>query len=155
MSWLTHCQGLVFMHSRGVAHRFVSHLNIRLDADVTLSHRDCSLKNVLMDATHMYPFGFHPVEELFLDDIRTPAPRIYRLEAGVKYYFIDYGISSYFPAGSQWELVLGIAGRDQDVPELSNDIPYDPFKVDIFTIGNVIRGEIQAVGFHSLSDVFV
>jgi hypothetical protein len=33
-----------------------------------LSRRDCSLKNVLMDATHMYPLGFHPVEELFLDD---------------------------------------------------------------------------------------
>jgi hypothetical protein len=52
-------------------------------------------------------------------------------------------------AGSQRELVLGVAGRDQDVPELSNNVPYDPFKVDIFTIGNVLRGEIQAVGFHS------
>ena len=70
-----------------------------------------------------------------------------RLEAGVKYYFVDYGISSYFPPGSQRELVVGIAGRDQDVPELSNDVPYDPFKVDIFTIGNVIRGEFQTVRF--------
>jgi hypothetical protein len=115
-----------------------------------LSHRDCSLKNVLVDAAHMYPLGFHPVEDLFLDDITTPAPTIPRLEAGVKYYFVDYGISSYFPAGSQRELVLGIAGRDQDVPELSNNVPYDPFKVDIFTVGNVLRGEIQTVGFHSL-----
>jgi hypothetical protein len=115
-----------------------------------LSRRDCSLKNVLMDATHMYPLGFHPVVNLFLDDMRTPAPRISRLDAGVKYYFIDYGISSYFPPGSRRELVLGIAGRDQDVPELSDDVPYDPFKVDIFTIGNVIRGEVQDVGFHPL-----
>lgn len=94
----------------------------------------------------MYPRGFHPVKDIFLDDLTTPAPRISRLEAGVKYYFVDYGISSYFPAGSRRELVLGIAGRDQDVPELSNDVPYDPFKVDIFTVGNVLRGEIQAVG---------
>ena len=102
-----------------------------------------------MDATHMYPQGFHPVEDLFLDDIRTPAPRISRLEAGVKYYYVDYGISSHLPPGSRRELVLGIAGRDQDVPELSKKVPYDPFKVDIFTIGNVLRGEFQAVGFYS------
>ena len=57
----------------------------------------------------------------------------------VKYYFVDYGISSYFPSGSQAKLVVGTEGRDQDVPELSDDVPYDPFKVDIFTIGNVIR----------------
>jgi hypothetical protein len=120
-----------------------------------LSHRDCSLKNVLMDATHMYPLGFHPVEEFHLDDVTTPAPRISRLEAGVKYYFVDYGISSYFPPGSRRELVVGTAGRDQDVPELSNNVPYDPFKVDIFTIGNVLRGEFQAVGFHSPDDILV
>ena len=108
-----------------------------------------------MDATDLYPLGFHPVEELFLHDIKTPAPMISRLEAGVKYYFVDYGISSYFPRGSRRELVLGIAGRDQDVPELSNNVPYDPFKVDIFTIGNVIRGELQAVGFHTSVDILV
>ena len=114
-----------------------------------LSHRDCSLKNVLLDASRMYPLGFHPVEDTYLDDITTTAPVIPRLEAGAKYYFVDYGISSYFPAGSQRELVLGVAGRDQDVPELSNSVPYDPFKVDIFTVGNVLRSEIQTVSFHS------
>jgi len=95
----------------------------------------------------MYPLGFHPVESIFLDDKETVASRISRLEAGVRYYFVDYGISSYFPPGSRRELVVGIAGRDQDVPELSNNVPYDPFKVDIFTIGNVLRGEFQAVRF--------
>jgi hypothetical protein len=29
------CQGLVFMHSHGVAHRFVFHLALRLDVDIT------------------------------------------------------------------------------------------------------------------------
>jgi hypothetical protein len=108
-----------------------------------------------MDATYVYPLGFHPVEELFLGDRKTVAPRVSRLEAGVQYYFVDYGISSYFPPGSRRELVVGIAGRDQDVPELSNNVPYDPFKVDIFTIGNVLRGEFQAVRFHSPADILV
>jgi hypothetical protein len=114
-----------------------------------LLYRDCSPKNISFDATHMYPLGFHPVHDVLLDDVTTFAPVIPRLETGVKYYFVDYGISSYFPAGSQRELVFGIAGRDQDVPELSNSVPYDPFKVDIFTIGNVLRREFQAVSFHS------
>ena len=106
-----------------------------------------------MDATHMYPQGFHPVEGLFLFDIRTPAPRISRLEAGVKYYYVDYGISSYFPSDSRRELVLGIAGRDRDVPEPSNNVRYDPFKVDIFTIGNVLLGKFQAVSSYPPADV--
>ena len=104
----------------------------------------------------MYPHGFHPVHTIFLADARTYAPMVARVEAGVKYYFVDYGISSYFPAGSERELVLGIAGRDQDVPELSNNVPYDPFKVDIFTTGNVLlRGVLQAVGSHSSVDILV
>jgi hypothetical protein len=61
----------------------------------------------------------------------------------------------HFPLGSRRELVLGIAGRDQDVPELSGDVPYDPFKVDIFTIGNVIRAEFQDVGFHPPQLIFL
>jgi len=64
---------------------------------------------------------------------------------GVKYYFIDYGISSYFPPGSQERLVLGTEGREQDVPELSDEVPYDPFKVDIFTIGNVFQQSFRDV----------
>ena len=99
-----------------------------------------------MDASRMFPRGFHPVRDVFLPhDISIPAPMIPRMDVGVKYYFIDYGISSYFPQGTERQLVLGIAGRDRDVPELSAEVPYDPFKVDIFTIGNVLRREFLAV----------
>jgi serine/threonine protein kinase len=127
-------EGLAFMHSHGVA------------------HRDTSLKNILMDATRMFPHGFHPVRDSFLPhDLSTPAPMIPRFNVGVKYYFVDYGISSYFPEGTEPQLVLGLAGRDRDVPELSDEVPYDPFKVDILTIGNVLRRELVAkytnVGF--------
>ena len=98
-----------------------------------------------MDGTSMYPLGFHPVLDNALHDVSTPAPVIPRSMVGVKYYFIDYGISSYFPPGSQEGLVLGTDGRDQDVPELSDDVPYDPFKVDIFSIGNVFRQSFRDV----------
>ena len=95
----------------------------------------------------MFPRGFHPVKDTLLYDLITPAPIIPRRDVGVKYYFVDYGISSYFPTGSEPHLVLGRDGRDQDVPELSDEVPYDPFKVDIFTIGNVLRHEFCTVSF--------
>lgn len=102
-----------------------------------------------MDADRMYPRGFHPVKDTLLYDLRTPAPVIPRRDVGVKYYFVDYGISSYFPTGSGPRLVLGRDGRDQDVPELSDEVPYDPFKVDIFTIGGVLRREFCNVSISS------
>ena len=83
----------------------------------------------------MFPHGFHPVKDTLLYDLRTPAPTIPRRDVGVKYYFVDYGISSYFPTGSGPYLVLGRDGRDQDV--------------DIFTIGNVLRSEFCNVSFSS------
>jgi len=113
--------GLVFMHESGVA------------------HRDCALPNVMMDASAMYPKGFHPTLSSHLADGFTPAPVIPRTQARVRYYFIDYGISSYFPPGQPRGLVTGTLGRDQDVPELSDTVPYDPFAVDIFIIGNLFR----------------
>ncbi|KAH8979876.1 hypothetical protein EDB83DRAFT_2537158 [Lactarius deliciosus] len=128
-------EGLAFMHSCGVA------------------HRDSSFKNILMDATRMFPRGFHPVRDVFLPhDILAPAPVIPRLDVGVRYYFVDYRISSYFLEGER-QLVFGFAGRDRDVPELSDEVPYDPFKVDIFTIGNVMRREF--VGNYSNLSFFI
>ena len=99
----------------------------------------------MMDAANIYPLGFHPIRDLFLHDVTTTAPIIPRSMVGVKYCFVDYGISSYFPPGSQEKLVLGTKGRDQSVPELSNEVPYDPFKVDIFSIGNVFRRSFRDV----------
>ncbi|KAI0040980.1 hypothetical protein FA95DRAFT_789254 [Auriscalpium vulgare] len=118
-------EGLAFLHENGIA------------------HRDCALPNIMMDASAMYPEGFHPIEQGFLPDRSASAPYHTRLSAGVKYYFVDYGISSEFPLDSDpaSRLVVGRLGRDQEPPELSNTVPYDPFKLDIFIIGNIFRRE--------------
>ncbi|KAI0316331.1 kinase-like domain-containing protein [Amylostereum chailletii] len=110
-------KGLVFMHEQGVA------------------HRDCAWLNLMMDASNMYPRGHHPVNDWLLPD----APYKPRLAVNVKYYIIDYGLSTHFPPGTTAGYVLGTWAQDHDVPELSNDVPYDVFKVDIFTIGNVFQ----------------
>ncbi|KZT13118.1 uncharacterized protein LAESUDRAFT_767619 [Laetiporus sulphureus 93-53] len=114
-------EGLQFLHKHGVA------------------HRDCTYKNLMMDAREMFPRGHHPVRESKLPDGQTTAPYYRRADVHVKYYFVDYGISVHFPPNAQYKLVVGAKGRDQEVPELSEDQPYDPFKVDVFIIGNVFR----------------
>ena len=88
----------------------------------------------------MFPKGFHPLANLFLpDNINRFAPMEPRCSVAVTYYFVDFGISTLFAEDDTNRLVTGIDGLDEQVPELSDDIPYDPFKVDIFILGNMFR----------------
>ena len=96
----------------------------------------------MMDASAMYPQGFHPIWDVFLLDAHTPVYPPSRSAVGVKYYYIDYGISVHIPPEVHPKTALGGHGRDQEPPELSFKVLYDPFKLDIFTIGNVFRREI-------------
>jgi hypothetical protein len=105
----------------------------------------------MMDASAMYPRGCHPTETYKLPDGVTPVSIIPRSQVRVSYYFIDYGISSYFPPGKPRGLVIGGDGRDQEVPELSDTIAYDPFAVDIFIIGNLLRRQLYDVSKSILS----
>lgn len=52
-----------------------------------------------------------------------------------RYYFIDFGISTRFE-GPGPHLVTGTIGRDPTPPELSATVPYDPFKLDVYLLGN-------------------
>lgn len=116
------------------------------DVNLTCVLSDCTAKNLMMDADPLYPLGFHPVKTFFLPDAVTPASPLPRHSAKVKYYYIDFGISSHFPPDRRGDrLVLGREGRDRDVPELSTVTPYDPFKVDVFIIGNLLRHEFHDV----------
>lgn len=105
----------------------------------------------MMDASAMYPRGFHPMKERTLPDLSGPAPVLHRIDVPVKYYFIDFGISTRFPADQHPRLVLGTQGLDDEVPELSDTTPYDPFKTDIFIIGNLLRQEFLQVRTSSAS----
>lgn len=101
----------------------------------------------MMDGDALYPGGFHPVRNL---RDRLGVKYIWplaRTEASVRYYFIDFGISTHFGESDE-HLVLGIHCRDHSVPELSRTKKYDPFKVDIYVIGNLLRQH-----FHDVSDL--
>ena len=99
-----------------------------------------------MDATAMYPEGFHPIRlDCHPRDLRRWAPVRSRDDVPVTYYFVDFGISSQFQPSDTDRLVVGTLGLDQDVPELSDEVPYDPFKVDIFILGNFFSQEFVGV----------
>ena len=106
------------------------------------------MHNFLMDAEAMYPEGFHPTFSLHKRDFSGIATSISRSVVGVRYYFTDFGMSVHIPEDDPNKTVTGDLGRDEEAPELSNKVPYDPFKLDIFMIGNMFKKELCDVSIH-------
>lgn len=92
-----------------------------------------------MDATTLYPRGFHPAEIDMLPDLSGPAPVKRRKHTRAKYYFIDFSSAVHISDGAPSKLVEGWARREIEVPELPSTKPYNPFKVDVFRVGDIMR----------------
>lgn len=98
-----------------------------------------------MDWSPLVNEPFHPIKnhcsldgEYYID-IRN------RSHGKVRYYFIDFGLSSWFEDQNTPTLVTGEDGREQTVPELHEGKPYDPFKVDVFIIGAFLERDLVKV----------
>ncbi|KIO23717.1 hypothetical protein M407DRAFT_77767 [Tulasnella calospora MUT 4182] len=112
-------EGLVFLHEHEVA------------------HRDCAFGNIMMDARALFPTQWHP--QFPHCDLQN---RIYmRIKSrtdvgGVRYYFTDFGLSS------KGEVqVTGLAGLEPS-PELSDHVPYNPYKLDVYILGKMYQRKI-------------
>lgn len=89
-----------------------------------------------MDSSGLYKDGWHPMNhwqardggDLFLSRKRS--------EVEIKYHFIDFGLSTEFPAWQQERLVIGRKGRIE-APEQDSGLPYDPFRLDVYYLGHV------------------
>ncbi|KAF7345713.1 Kinase-like protein [Mycena venus] len=127
-------EALVFLHSKNIA------------------HRDICTANIVMDASRIIPGGFHFLSPLTSDgvthlreysgDDSEPHTIKSRTEAGLptKYYFIDFGLAVRFLGFQKRRLVTGDVGRlRKRVPEISATVPYDPFKVDVRLVGEMLR----------------
>ena len=108
----------------------------------------------MMDGRPLYPHGHHPVRRNRSIDGLYEATALSRTEHPVRYYYIDFDLSVRFAEG-QPHLVLGDVGREDKVPELSADVPYDPFKVDVFILGNLFRQSFLQVCFMSRISIYV
>lgn len=94
-----------------------------------------------MDGTPLYPNGFHPGDhsrtvdgtDLLKDPYRLHSPPVF-------YYIIDFGLSTKYEGDGPYN-AHGSDGQDREAPELKSNAkwPYDPFLLDIFTLGNVYK----------------
>ena len=98
----------------------------------------------MMDGRALYPDGHHPVRRNYSPDASHEVKPLPRAACDVRYYFIDFGLSSWFAEGES-SLVLGRTGRDKEIPELSSDIPYDAYRADVFALGNLYYKEFVSV----------
>ncbi|KAH9478402.1 hypothetical protein JR316_0008856 [Psilocybe cubensis] len=116
-------EGIVFLHEHRIAHR---------DA--------CNL-NFMMDPTDVIPSGFH-----FACDWHQPdgVTRIHFRDRcsfpQLRYYLIDFETAQIFPPNS---FTIGRYGQVKDVPEMSETVPYDPFKLDVYQVGSLVKTLIE------------
>ena len=110
----------------------------------------------MMDPMEMYPKGFHPALTSLSPSLRKIAKRRHRSQVPrVKYYFIDWGLSSMYNDPAQARMVEGYVTGDIDIPEILLFIwPFDPFPVDVFTVGNVFKKELLDVSTLGISLYF-
>lgn len=112
---------------------------------------DCTPPNIMMEGSELFSEEPHPSpfhSRVSLDGQRAVRP-LSRKNTSVRYYYIDYGISSLFSDNESRRFVVGIDGRERDIPELSADVPYDPFKTDVCILGRFFQKQIIPVcGFY-------
>ena len=107
--------------------------------------------NILLDEKEqMFPEGFHPLNQICKPDVYGLAKARRRREVpGIKYMIIDFGLSSQFASREERQLVVGCIAQDKTIPELSDFEPYDPFALDIYTLGNVYKNLLWVRGVPS------
>jgi hypothetical protein len=95
--------------------------------------------NLAMDISRVVPKGVHFARWFTHDGVHSEFKWHDRWSVRPnKYYFIDFGLSSKYPMDETDIMDDGILGQDLTVPELSLNIPYNPFKVDIYQLGNAL-----------------
>ena len=125
-------------------------------SSVLTCSRDCSLGNIMMEASSVFPRGSHP------SNIATDRGGVFLIEsiprykaAGpIRYYLIDFDISRIYEP-DEVQLYIGGSGADRDVPELSHTVAYDPFRADVFILGNVLKKHFIPVRSPSLQLVML
>ncbi|KAG5653367.1 hypothetical protein H0H81_000868 [Sphagnurus paluster] len=118
-------EGMEFMHKHLVA------------------HGDLTTQNIMMDARPILPSGWHFVAQHRDLSGELISPRA-RIDYPVRYVIIDFDCSVRLSPG-QPHLITNFGGRDGEPPEYKSRQPYDPFKIDVFTLGNVFFKDFYKV----------
>lgn len=103
----------------------------------------------MMDSSAMYAGRtFHPMRIDTSDNLKKKVrAKFSRTERPPRYYIIDFGLSRRLLPGEDPNTEPPVLASDPSVPEfLQPSTPCNPFLVDIYTIGNLIRMDFMDVG---------
>ncbi|KAE9385796.1 hypothetical protein BT96DRAFT_928625 [Gymnopus androsaceus JB14] len=114
-------EGLDFMHNLNIA------------------HNDSKDTNIMMDWSPIYDVPPHAVATSHKADWSGPAKPYNRTTHPVKYYLIDWNLSRQYDPELGTPLQNPGYGGDQTVPEFKRKELCNPFAVDVYCLGNVIR----------------
>ena len=113
--------------------------------------RDLGTENIMMSGEQLYPRGHHPARSQCDITGHFRAEFIRRRDVAssqpVKYYFIDFEAAAKYDESvlsPRMSYYYG-QGQDDELPELGFSDPYDPFPVDVFTLGNVYKKRLVKV----------
>lgn len=101
----------------------------------------------MVDPKHMWLEPYHimapSMNRAYTGQVKDPYTRTARPP---KYYIIDFGISRRYSPDDLHPQETLAEGGDRTIPEFQNGhTPHDPFAVDIYCVGNVIRKFILEV----------
>ena len=101
--------------------------------------------NVMMDPENIFHPLPHPINHNRSYDFKRKTRQFARTGHPTKYYYIDFGLSHLFSPQSSPHINVAIGG-DKSVPEYTEPFsPKDPFKIDVYCLGNLIREDLMAV----------
>ncbi|KAG7451829.1 uncharacterized protein BT62DRAFT_940783 [Guyanagaster necrorhizus] len=118
-------EGVEFMHENFVA------------------HKDINILNVMVDASKLYPKGFHPVYHFLDNDNIGFATHITRTQCWPRYHIIDFGYSCrYDPSELPFDHI--VAAGDRSAPEMERiradpSTRLNPFPFDVYCVANIMR----------------
>lgn len=97
----------------------------------------------MMDAADMYPWGFHPISYDMNREYTGLAKHYTRTQRPPTYYWIDFGQAVRFDERDENPRVPCVHANDRSAPEFQGEgheeRDYDPFPIDIYYLGNMVR----------------
>jgi hypothetical protein len=102
--------------------------------------RDCTLENIMLDPSNMFPESFHPAVIERRKDFRRKAKWYSRTRRPTRYLIIDFGLSRRYDPANGPPLDQPLRGGDKSAPEHQDRVtPCNPFPTDVYYLGNLVR----------------
>jgi len=102
----------------------------------------------MMDGSDICASPIHPFRSNKQRDGVTNSRFFTRTARPVKYYLIDFGHAKVYDSNISLEATLDAPGwgaGDSTIPEFTKDADCNPFSVDVYCMGNLIRQEFTEV----------